>query len=267
MAVPRGIAVMLKGEADSGGWTGSVLQLGRQSVYATEQELAGRWGPASGLGRFVDDKQFFHSLGFDEVHASDIGGEGGPTHAVDLNEPVSPELVGRYDAVFDGGTLGLVFDQRAALVAMHDLVRPGGRIVHIAASNNYVDANLFMASPGLFHRWYTASGYELEVCRVVEHSRRWTRGRLRSWDYQPGMFDGLGMGGFESGMLLTVVVARKTATSVPTTPYLSGGSRLAFRSDPLGVALRRSASALRPLLPSRVIRIVPRRGIGRSKRW
>jgi hypothetical protein len=257
---------MLLVEARRAGWSGTVFELGRQSVYLTERELEGERGPLSRWGRLADDRRLFEAMGFSGTRVGDVAGEGRPTDDLDLNLPVPEHLRGGFDAVFDGGTLGLVFDVRAALTGMHDLLAVGGRAIHIAASNNYVDAGFHMTSPALLHQWYTGSGYEVELCCVVLHSRRWARGRVRAWDYEPGLLHRHSLGGFEQGMMLTILVARKQASSQPTVPYFPGGSRLADLRGPTGDVLRRLVPVVRPLRRSRVVR-VGSRPLRHGTRW
>lgn len=263
MAITRGLGRLFLELARQDGWSGSVLQLGRQTIYLTQREATGSFGLGARFGMFTDDETYFRALGFDEVHSSDLDGAGGAGHAVDLNLPVPEHLHGRYDAVFDGGTLGCVFDVPGALRGIEQLLREGGRVVHTVASNGYVDDLLFMMSPRLLHDWYCGRGYEIEHFLLVEHSRRWARSGMRAFHYEPDAVDHLPIGDFEQGAMLSVVVARKPAAVIDAVPYL----RPTSRSRDRGPLIRRLLPIGRPLLPTRVVRVWPRRMPPSAGRW
>lgn len=267
MAISRGLGRVLHAIAQADGWSGSVLQLGRQTVYLTKREAAGSFGAVSRFGRFADDTAFFGGLGFEQIGSSDLEAGGGVQHRLDLNSPVPEHMRARFDAVYDGGTMGCVFDVAAGLRAIEDVLKPGGRVIHIAASNGYVDDVLYMISPRLLHDWYSRRGYALEHSLLVEHSRRWMRSHVRTFHYQPGSIDHLFIGDFERGALLSVVVARKPDSVVEALPYLRPANRSgasALLQHPLA---RRVLPVIRPLLPSRVVRLWPRRMPPSAGRW
>ncbi|MEY2430739.1 MAG: hypothetical protein QOC92_464 [Acidimicrobiaceae bacterium] len=263
MAITRGLGRLFLDLARRDGWSGSVLQLGRQTVYLTEREARGSFGLRARVGSFIDDQTYFRQLGFSEIVSCDLDRAGGADLALDLNSPIPDHLRGRYDTVFDGGTLGCVFDVPQALRGMEQLLRDGGRAVHTVASNGYVDDIFFTMSPRLLHDWYSGRGFTVEHFLIIEHSRRWARSRMRAHLYEPGAVDHLTIGGFEQGALLSVVVARKPSHVVDAVPYLRPTSRATSK----GPLVRRLLPLVRPILPSRVVRLWPRRMPPSGGRW
>lgn len=100
--------------------------------------------------------------GFDTVESLDISDFEGCTHILDLNaSPTPPHLIGRYDLVFDGGTLEHIFDTRAALRNIFHLLSPGGVVFHASPTNGWVDHGFYQFSPTFFLDYYLANGFEL----------------------------------------------------------------------------------------------------------
>jgi SAM-dependent methyltransferase len=247
VGIPRPVARLLFEEGRRRPFAGSVLELGRCYIYLTRAEL-GDWarrdgfrlsaGAADELSHdpglaaqgCVSDRAFFAALGFERVESLDLLADEAPTHVHDLNLPLPEELAGRFDVVFDTGTLIHVFDQRAAFRNLGLAVREGGRAIHYVPSTNHVDVGYFMHSPQLFSDFYAANGWRVETLRFCEFEPLWWRGRFEpplwiAYDYVPGALDGLGIGGFGGRPAATWVVATKLpGAGVDRTP-LQGCSR------------------------------------------
>ena len=162
-------------------FAGTLLQLGRSSIYFTGGELA-RWARLHGYALrdgvperlshdprlaaqgCIDDKTFFGRLGFDQVRASDINTWEGADHIFDLNRPIPAELEGAFDVVFETGTIVQIFHLPHVLENLHRLLRPGGPVIHCAVpSNNHMDLGFYMLSPTFFSDYYTANRYRIET--------------------------------------------------------------------------------------------------------
>src|SRR5690606_18503514 len=165
MGLPRGSIRLLIDEAKRRPFSGSVLELGRMSVFATDAQLS-RWAREQGvelapLERVelshdprlaalgcMSDVSFFRRLGFDDVVTLDYSDWEKPDLVWDLNQPVPTDWHGRYDCVLESGTIQHVFHLPNVLLNMHDLLAPGGRVVHgQAPSHNHVDHGFVMFSP------------------------------------------------------------------------------------------------------------------------
>lgn len=256
MGIPRGSARLLIEEAKSRPFSGSVLQLGRSSVYFGWRDLE-RWAGKSGLRlRSVEpapshdprlaaqgciaDATLFRALGFDEVRSCDVEPWEGADYLFDLNGEVPAELQGRFDVVFETGTIVQVFDLPRVLHNLHRLLRPGGRVIHCAVpSNNHMDLGFYMLSPTFFADYYQANGYRIETQYLCEYFAWWLDGRLytdrwRVWDYAPGLLDHLSYGRYGGAQAATFLVATKLETSTGgVSPQLGQyrGAWKAYRSD------------------------------------
>jgi hypothetical protein len=232
MGIPRPVVRLLFEEGRRRPFTGSVLQLGRCFVYLTWPEMK-RWARRDGFALREDvevepshdprlarrgcisDRTFFRALGFDRVESLDVFLDEEPTFRHDLNRPIPEELAGRYDVVFDPGSLVHVFDQRQAWTNLARLVAPGGRAIHGGTpSSNHLDIGLYMFSPMLFADFYAANGWSQEALAVCEFEPLWFRGRFRppSWwvrDYLPGVLDTFRLGGLGRRPLAIWAVATK----------------------------------------------------------
>lgn len=239
MAILPGSARLLLAEHQRRPFAGSVLELGKMLVFLTSEELESL-AADEGLELRVDrpelshdrrlasqgclsDRDFFRSLGFEEVVSSDVCGYEGADVLFDLNEELPDELAERFDVVFDGGTLHHVFDLPQALSNVHRALKVGGRaVIGMAASSNHLDHGFYMFSPTLFHDYFTANRYRLECEKFFEFEPYWVDGRLftspwRVYDYSEGCLDELGYGSWGDRPVGIFVVATKTEESTGDT--------------------------------------------------
>lgn len=190
---PAAVELMLIERARSN-FQGSVLQLGRQSVEldgAGLRALARRRGCslcASPEGP-LDDRALFTALGFDAVSALDASDFEGADIVHDLNAPIPASQHGRYDLVFNGGSLEHVFHLPNALASVFDALRVGGRAVHIAPTSNLIDHGFYSFSPTLLFDYHAANKWRVHAPYIFQartFSDPWTVYR-----YKPGSFAAL----------------------------------------------------------------------------
>src|SRR5207247_851813 len=121
------------------------LTLGRQNFYTNARELhmlLHVFGiePAR-IDQFPNPlpayaEPFFQLLGATCVESMDASSFEGATYVHDLNQPIPAELAGRYDLVYDGGTLEHTFNFAQSLRNAMDLVKPGGSLILFSPCNN-----------------------------------------------------------------------------------------------------------------------------------
>jgi SAM-dependent methyltransferase len=196
---------------------GSVVTLGRQSIEATGGRLAalllafGKTWPETAV---PDDETLLNALGFCEVVSLDASDFERPTRLLDLNSPETPpDLVGRFDVVLDSGTLEHVFHLPNALAHVGRMVRPGGRIIHLAPSSNYFDHGFYMFSPTLFFDYYEANGARVEAAKLVRHAADGTTWDV--FDYDPQGWNRIGVGGLDGKAYLFFIVVTAPDRAVP----------------------------------------------------
>ena len=153
--------------------------------------------------------------GFGAGRTLDVSAYEGADIVADLNQPVPPELQGQFGAILDGGTMEHVFDIRQGMKNTADLLRPGGRVVHITPVNNYVNHGFVQVSPTLYHDYYIANGFDDVRGIMIVHPRDAVF--LTSWNYFDYRHDV--MGGVNSmfcsaeTQLAVYFTAKKTAAS------------------------------------------------------
>jgi SAM-dependent methyltransferase len=157
----------------------------------------------------ADAHTYFSKLGFSTLQAVDISDFEGADHIFDLNEDELPaQLVNRFDAVFNGGTLEHVFHVPNALSSITRMLRPGGIAVHVLPCNGWVNHGFYQISPTLMFDYYEAAGFEpLESAlysRYLEEPYKWTVRPIRPGE--PG--DGQA-GSIDRGLHLYLFAARR----------------------------------------------------------
>lgn len=187
--IARTCAELLLVEHARAPFTGAVLQLGRQSLEADGAGLRHLAARASApLGPVadgpLDDGAFFRALGFDAVSALDVSGFEWADVLHDLNAPLPAELHGRYDFVFNGGSLEHVFHLPNALGCVFDALKVGGRAAHLAPASNLIEHGFYSFSPTLFHDYHQANRWRIVAPYIFQarsFSDPWTVYR-----YAPG---------------------------------------------------------------------------------
>ncbi len=116
-----------------------------------------KWhGVAGRMSRMVESQSLFAALDlaadFLDIHASR-----GFEIVADLNQPLPDDLHGRYDVVYDGGTMEHCFNVGQVMQNILGLAKLGGHIVHVNPLN-YYNHGFFGFNPTFYHDFYTQSG-------------------------------------------------------------------------------------------------------------
>jgi len=252
MGIARGCARLLLNEYKKKEFSGSVLQLGRQTFYFSMEDLQ-QWAklhdvplrdiPSSlpNMGNAViDDMSFFSALGFSSIQSCDVSDYEGCTYMLDLNLPVPESLHSRYDLIYDGGTMEHIFNLPMVLKNIHLMLKPGGRIIHASPSTNHVDHGFFMFSPTLFHDYYSLNRYRIDTSYIVTYTPQYIVDPWQIFYYEPGSLDEFACGGFDKGFMLGIwFAATKTDESVtgliPQQGYYRSRASASEKRNPLPV--------------------------------
>jgi len=109
---------------------------------------------------YIDFARLFRLLGLGALQTLDVSAYEGAEIIADLNLPVPAELMTRFGLIVDGGTMEHVFDTRQGMKNTADMLRPGGRAVHLSPMNNYVNHGFAQLSPALYHDYYVENGFD-----------------------------------------------------------------------------------------------------------
>jgi len=114
---------------------------------------APRIAPDSPPGRLL-----WSALGLQSKSVDIAGGD----ICIDLNKGRVPwRYRGAFDLAINAGTTEHVANQGNAFAAIHDLIRPGGLMVHQLPAYGNIDHGFFGYQPKFFHRLAEANDYEL----------------------------------------------------------------------------------------------------------
>jgi hypothetical protein len=246
-------------------FTGPVLSYGLQSLnikypgaLAIFESLGIRPDPAGMSDTPLPDTVMAFSrviklMGLGDLETLDVSDYEGAEIIADLNAPIPPEFRGRYGLIVDGGTMEHVFDLRQGMKNTADMLRPGGRVVHMSPANNYVNHGFVQLSPAFYHEYYTENGFE-DVRGILAVQPRAEIANL-GWNFL--QYDHATMGGAnsifcpEGTQLAVYFTARKTRDStsdrVPARSYerrlLDGvhlpGNQVVLTHDPATLNVRR----------------------------
>ncbi len=227
MGLAKGSMQLLLDEAAREPFQGTVVMLGRQSIYFTRDLLA-RCASVRGVTLHdvgdasealtnphgdLSAEQFFRALGFTNVHSMDVSSFEGADLVHDINLEVPPELHNRFDVIIDGGTLEHVFHFPQALANIHSMLRPGGRVIHLSPSSNHMDHGFYMFCPTVFWDYYETNQYSICEFKMIKHSQDALRDPWEISRYTPGCLDQVAYGGLDSAMYAIFAVMKKEANS------------------------------------------------------
>lgn len=153
------------------------------------QALSGseiRNDPLTEFGDTLSQQSLFRMLGFEALESIDYFPDEKPDHLLNLNEPVPETLHGRYDLVFDGGTMEHCFNVKEVLFNTVRLLKPGGLVLHANPLSGLVNHGFFQFSPTLYFDFYCENGFaEMDMKLVFA-------GRSLDYDPQYGYNDFMG---------------------------------------------------------------------------
>lgn len=175
MAIPDVLGSLLVKTVKDHSLCGAFLMLGRQGFIGTrkgrsaEQFLAAITQYLPSLTeddlRNPEDQyseRFFQSLGFTSVDSLDFSDFEGASIIHDLTQPVSDNLVDRFDVIYDGGTCEHVFELPTAYRNIDRMLRPGGVLIGHSPCNNWINHGFYQISPEMVYGfWQKAMGYKV----------------------------------------------------------------------------------------------------------
>jgi hypothetical protein len=145
-----GLKKRLNSFRDHGVVLNNALMLGRQDVPAD-----------------IRPEDFFSGCGFTEIRSLDITKSEGADIIHDMNYSVPSSLFGKFDFIFDGGTMEHVFDTRIFLNNCVWMLRVGGLTYHGNPLNNFINHGFYQFSPALYFAFYKANGYVVEQLSFI----------------------------------------------------------------------------------------------------
>ena len=164
MGIAKGAARLLLDECWKRPFSGTILQLGRQKLFFQKEEF-NEWALFHNVDLVndisikdsdkenhiftggMDDVDFFKAIGFDSVESCDYSDFQAADHVFDLNKPVPKHLYNKYDVILDSGTLEHVFHLPQVLKNIYDMLKVGGRVIHLLPSSNWIDHGFYSFSP------------------------------------------------------------------------------------------------------------------------
>lgn len=232
MGIAKGALKLLLNlkKANESKFHGKVLQLGRQCVYVSYEQVK-REAKAFGVAidqsvpitlsfdkrlkerGFIDDITLFKMLGFDAVHSLDASDYEGASIVHDLNMPVNQHYYQQYDFIYDGGTLEHVFHFPNALSNIHKMLKVDGLIIHCSPSHNHVDHGFYMYSPMVFPYYYSINKYDIKQARYFKYSPQHDIKPWKVYEYTFNCLQAYCYGGFGKEMIGIWFAAEKTESS------------------------------------------------------
>jgi hypothetical protein len=158
-----------------------MLSLGYPDMLVTEKQLAEAFGGEEPLKHlhWRDDSEGilkWHGLDGDLARIAetrsvlamigvrcdfvDIVASRGMETIVDLNHPAPADMLGKYDIVFDGGTLEHCFNVGQVMRNILGFTKVGGYVIHVNPFNMY-NHGFFNFNPTFYYDWYARSGNQI----------------------------------------------------------------------------------------------------------
>lgn len=211
-------------------FNGRIVTLGRQDVLVTHEELIELANQVNYPLRLlsdvelsdkfdmkklkcISDRSLFFMLGFDDLKSVDFSSYENADVIYDLNQDLLPvDLVSSANVVLDPGTIEHVFHVPNSLKNIFNMLKVGGRVMHIAPSSNHMDHGFYMFSPTLFRDYYFVNQFDLQPLKIIRYRPQ----SCLSWKiatYFPPFFQSFSFGGLDAHMYAVYCIAKKTALS------------------------------------------------------
>ncbi len=188
MGIDANLVYHLARTARTHGLSGRLCTLGVQDLRPAPEVIAASLAAAGLTGGAT--APFYGRLGFDAAESIDISNFEGCTHIFDLNaHGVPAPLAERFDAVYNGGTLEHIFDLRAGLRNVFELLSVGGIAIHAGPANGWVDHGFYQLSPTLLLDYYFANRFDILETRLIQ-TQPGDADTAIVHSYTPGAFDG-----------------------------------------------------------------------------
>jgi len=200
MGILLNAAYLMMVEGNRRPFSGTVLQLGKQSVlfsYPSLKVIADHAkfqladiGIDQTSDRRLTDVEFFKLLGFDDVKAMEYGTSEGADYLWDMNNPVPYDLHRRFDCIYDGGTIEHIFHIPNCMDSICRMVKDGGRVVHDGGVSGMIDHGFYSIQPTLYNDFYKANGFEINLATISKlNLATWLTHTGVQTKYEPGMYD------------------------------------------------------------------------------
>lgn len=140
--------------------SGPFLSLGSQEIHSPAQEII-EFAHRNMYAETARDRSFKSFLreryGICEYADCDINGLAALTW--DLGRPVAKDEHGKWQVIYDGGTLEHIFNTAQVFVNIHNLCAPGGLIIHITPVS-WLAHGFYNFTPKIFQNIGRANGYK-----------------------------------------------------------------------------------------------------------
>ncbi|WP_316015315.1 hypothetical protein [Roseobacter sp. HKCCA0434] len=113
-------------------------------------------------------ERFFEGLGCGSMQVMDYSDFEGAQITHDLNHPVPQALHGRFDFIFDGGTIEHVFNVPQALDNVFHMLAEGGLFISVNGLTGWAGHGFYQFGPELVWRyWQDARGCTVHRCAAL----------------------------------------------------------------------------------------------------
>ena len=151
----------------------ATVMIGRQHHFLV-QSSARQLFSSHGLGLSEEEiaaflltdyaEGFFHALGAQQVDSLDASPYEGASLIHDMNVPLPRDLVQKFSAAIDCGTVEHVFNIATGLKNSIDLLEVGGHYIYVGPANNMMGHGFYQLSPELFFGFLSRNGFaDIEV--------------------------------------------------------------------------------------------------------
>lgn len=156
----------------------NVATLGRQSFWPSKaflKKVLSMTKPKVSCDEFIesigmDGSAFLRWQGAKSVDEFDASPYEGAKIVHDMNKPIGDEHKGKYNILFEGGSLEHIFDIRQALQNISDMLAIDGLFLASTCANNLLGHGFYQFSPELFYRYLCPeNGWDSTVVLLVEH--------------------------------------------------------------------------------------------------
>jgi SAM-dependent methyltransferase len=117
---------------------------------------------------FTNAEVFFKLLGVTNVFVLDISNYENADIICNLNYDIRDNLINKFDIILDCGTIEHIFNVRTAMENISKMLKPGGRVILMTPTSNFMDHGFYSISPTFFFDYYSQNNFTDMRAYIIE---------------------------------------------------------------------------------------------------
>ena len=152
------------------GYSGKLLTIGVQELVLSsnyKKKIKAKYIGKKN-NKILSSNLIFKKIGFSEINTLDYPGMDNSDIELDLNTKLPKKHFSKYNFVLDAGFMEHVFNVPEMMKSLHNLLKPGGKIVHFNPCQGSMNHGFYNFQPTFYFSYYKSCNYKNIKVFLVE---------------------------------------------------------------------------------------------------